>query len=56
MRTLKNDTKALKKLIQKNKTATMSDLKSVLETDVNMTVFRKLKELSYITSYSHSGK
>lgn len=56
MRTNKNDAKALKKLLWKNKAATMSDLKSVLDTDVNMTVFRKLKELSYITSYSHSGK
>ena len=56
MRTTKNDAKTLKKLLRKSKAATMSDLKFVLNTDVNMTVFRKLQELSYITSYSHSGR
>jgi hypothetical protein len=56
MRTSKNDANALKKLLLKKKTATMPELKAVLETDVNMTVFRKLNELSYITSYSHSGR
>ena len=56
MRTPKNDVNALKKLLLKEKAATMPELKAVLETDVNMTVFRKLKELSYITSYSHSGR
>lgn len=56
MKTPKNDANALKKLLLKEKTATMPELKAVLETDVNMTVFRKLNELSYITSYSHSGR
>jgi hypothetical protein len=56
MRTSKNDANALKKLLLKEKAATMPELKAVLETDVNMTVFRKLNELSYFTSYSHSGR
>lgn len=56
MATIKNDANAIKKLLKGQKTATMPELKSVLNTDVNMTVFRKLKELSYITSYSDSGK
>ncbi|MBU2647544.1 hypothetical protein KKI24_22745 [bacterium] len=56
MKTSKNDASALKKLLWEKKAATMSDLKSALDTDVNMTVFRKLKELSYITSCSHSGR
>ena len=37
------------------KIATMVDLKSALGTDVDMTVFRKLRELSYCSSYSHRG-
>jgi hypothetical protein len=40
----------------RNKIATMEQLKKVLGTDVNMTVIRKLKELSYISSYSNRGK
>ena len=34
----------------------MDDLKKALGTDVRMTVFRKLKELPFGTSYSHRGK
>jgi hypothetical protein len=43
-------------LVMRNKIATMEQLKKVLGTDVNMTVIRKLKELSYISSYSNRGK
>ena len=46
----------LKTLLQEEKTATMDRLKTVLGTTVKMTVMRKMKELSYIGSYSHSGK
>lgn len=46
---------ALKFLIS-NKTATLDQLKSVLKTTSTMTVFRKLKALGYISSYSHRGK
>lgn len=51
-----NDAKTIKTLFRSKKIATMHELQSVLKTDVNMTVYRKLKELSYITSYSDSGK
>jgi hypothetical protein len=34
----------------------MAELQTVLGTEVKMTVIRKLKELSYHTSYSHRGK
>lgn len=34
----------------------MPELKSTLGTNIDMTVFRKLKDLSYRTSYSHRGK
>jgi len=35
---------------------TIEDLKSILQTTSRMTVFRKLKQLPYKTSYSHCGK
>ena len=47
---------ALIKLIKKNKIVTMEELKNYLETPSRMTVFRKLKQLGYISSYSHQGK
>ena len=34
----------------------MEELKAALGTQVDMTVFRKLKEVEYCTSYSHRGK
>jgi len=43
-------------LFKKQKIVTMSELKKVLGSDCSMTVFRKLRELGYITSCSHSGK
>ncbi len=46
----------VKRHLQQYKIATMEDLKKVLGTDVRMTVFRKLRELSFRTSYSHRGK
>ena len=45
----------LKKLLKKQKIATMEELKDALQTPVDMTVFRKLKQLAYRTSYSHGG-
>ena len=36
--------------------ATMSLMKSALGTSVDMTVFRKLGTLDYVTSYSHGGR
>ena len=46
---------ALRKLLRKRKIATMAELKEALGTEVDVTVFRKLRELSYRTSYSHRG-
>ncbi|MGH7472067.1 MAG: hypothetical protein ACRENP_29305 [Longimicrobiales bacterium] len=43
-------------MLLERKIATMPDLKAVLGTDVDVTVFRKLQELSYHSSYSHRGK
>jgi len=47
---------AIKTLLKQNKTATMDELKTALDTRAPATVFRKLKELGYLTSYSHGGR
>lgn len=52
----KIDKAILLELLNANKIATLSELKTVLNTTSTMTVFRKLKELEYISSYSHRGK
>jgi len=46
----------LKAFLEQQRVATMDELKSVLETDVSMTVYRALKRASYRTSYSHNGR
>lgn len=48
--------KTLEKLLYKQKIATMTELKVALGTQVDMTVYRKLKALSYLKSYSDNGK
>jgi hypothetical protein len=50
------DAEQIRKLLLDQKIATMPELKQVLGTKVDVTVFRKLHELSYRTSYSHNGK
>jgi len=39
-----------------NKIGTLQDMKDVIGTDIDMTVFRILKSLSYRSSYSHGGR
>ena len=46
----------LVRFFAKKKIATMPELKHVLGTEVDMTVYRALKRLSYRTSYSHGGR
>ena len=48
--------KELKGLILENKITTMVELKEVMGTTVDATIFRKLRELCYLRSYSHRGK
>ncbi len=43
-------------LLRRQKIATMPELMAALGTDARRTVFRKLKELPYRTSYSHRGR
>jgi hypothetical protein len=45
----------LRQFLRKNCIATLPRLKQLLGTEADITVFRKLKELSYRTSYSHRG-
>ena len=42
--------------LQEERIATLAELKKVLSTTGTMTVFRKLKALEYLSSYSHRGK
>ena len=41
--------------LRRSKIATMPQLKRALGTEVDVTVFRKLRQLAYRTSYSHRG-
>lgn len=55
MRTETFRAEALTHFLERHKIATLSELKQVLGTEVDSTVFRKLKALAYRTSYSHRG-
>ena len=46
----------LSRLIVKNKMVTMVEMKAALDTSVDATIFRKLRQLGYLRSYSHRGK
>ena len=55
MKTPRIDSNDLKKFFKQTKIATLGELKKVLGTEVAVTVFRKLKEQGYRSSYSHRG-
>ena len=44
------------RLLRRRTIATMDELKAALGSAVDMTVFRKLRTLAYLASYSHRGK
>jgi len=46
----------LRSLLLRSKIATLDELKQALGTSVDVTVFRKLQPLDYLTSYSHRGR
>ena len=46
----------LESLFEKQKVATLPELQSALGCQARMTVFRKLNDLRYLSSYSHAGK
>ena len=45
----------LRRFLRRNRIATLPQLKELLGTAADITVFRKLKELSYRANYSHRG-
>ena len=56
MRKIQYDPDKLRHLFLKKKVLTLDVMKETLGTSVKMTVFRKLKSLTYRASYSHAGK
>lgn len=56
MRTISLPKERLMEVFKKRKTATMEQLKKTLGSKSSMTIFRKLKQLDYLSSCSHSGK
>ncbi len=46
----------LVQFLKQQKIATMPELKAALGTQVDVTVFRKLKQIGYLSSYSHRGR
>jgi len=56
MKTQKYSALTLSRFLERNRIATFDELKSVLGNPARATVFRKLSELEYLSSYSHRGK
>jgi hypothetical protein len=56
MRPLSFDPQVLRKHLLRHKIATLPELKSALGTTTDLTVFRKLKLLDYLSSYTHRGR
>ena len=56
MRPLSFRSDELRSFLLRNQIATVHEMKQALGTAVDVTVFRKLKPLDYLTSYSHRGR
>jgi hypothetical protein len=56
MRPLSYRSEDVRSLLVRLQIATLDDMKQALGTPVDVTVFRKLKPLDYLTSYSHRGR
>jgi len=56
MRPAACDPSVLRQHLRRNKIADLTELKRVLGTDTALTVFRKLKQLGYLASYTHRGR
>jgi hypothetical protein len=56
MRTTSFDPSVLRRHLRQHKIADLPELKRVLGTDTDLTVFRKLKHLDYLASYTHRGR
>lgn len=55
MPSVSNGCQALKRLLMRRKVADLGAILATLQTTSRMTAFRKLSELGYLSSYSHSG-
>src|SRR5215472_13307529 len=56
MRTVSFDPQALRKHLLRHKIATLPELQQALGATAALTVFRKLKLLDYLSSYTHRGR
>jgi len=56
MRTAGFSARQIQRLLEQQKVCTFEQLSQALGTQSRVTVFRKLAELPYLTSYSHRGK
>lgn len=56
MRPTSFHSESLVSLLKRRKMATLEEMKEALGTRVDMTLFRKLREIDYLASYSHRGK
>jgi hypothetical protein len=56
MRPISYRSDELRSLLMRTKIATLDELKQALGSSVDVTVFRKIKPLDYLTSYSHRGR
>ena len=51
-----NAPKKVENLLRKRRVVTMSDLCEVIGSSSRMTVFRRLRQIEYVTSYTHAGR
>lgn len=56
MNKIRYSTQVLEEFLVRHKIATFDQLQRVLRDPARCTIFRKLKELEYLSSYSHRGK
>src|ERR1039457_7417162 len=56
MRPTSFDPSVLRRHLRRCKIAALPELKRILGTDADLTVFRKLKQLDYLASYTHRGR
>lgn len=56
MRPISYRSDGLRSLLLRTQIATLDEMKQALGAPVDITVFRKLKPLDYLTSYSHRGR
>ena len=52
----KESQKVLNKIISRKYIANLDDLFKILDTQSRMSVFRRLKPMGYLTSYTHAGR